>query len=366
MDRIPGALESVSLQQVAECSGSEITKLEAGPTWAAGASIFAENISYNQDYTVRSCEVAGATLENCVLVHGHYPVCESGIVFDRMHHNSEHTRLKYIDNIGVFESKFSNAIERGRAKNVRKGSYYLISGSCHNLWHFMCNYASRLIMAQSMNLSPNMKYVVSKDIKPDFLEILEFLGVDKERIRYLEPGGVDIFERLFVSECPISVFKGGLLGHRSIGALWDNKATTQSAAPRRIFVSRRDAAWRRLLNEDDVERLLSKFGFVSLQLTHMNFQELISTFSSAEIVVSSSGANLAAAMFCPPGASVVELTYDPFTSKYYFQLSSSLRDCNHAKVRGVASPNDLGFERWDFTASLQDLENALTQALERG
>jgi Glycosyltransferase 61 len=76
---------------------------------------------------------------------------------------------------------------------------------------------------------------------------------------------------------------------------------------RRIFVSRADAAWRRIANEDEVYALLQGHGFELVKCAEMNVAEQIAAFGQAEMIVGTHGAGLTNLLFCPRGARVVEI-----------------------------------------------------------
>lgn len=79
------------------------------------------------------------------------------------------------------------------------------------------------------------------------------------------------------------------------------------AAPRLdLFIRRRGAAYRRLLNEEEVGEALGP-GFVPVDPSVMGFDEQVAVFSRARRIVGAHGAALANAVFAPPDAALVEI-----------------------------------------------------------
>jgi len=76
---------------------------------------------------------------------------------------------------------------------------------------------------------------------------------------------------------------------------------------RRIYLSREDAGWRGIENENQVINLLKGFGFESLTLSKMSVEDQIETFSSASCVISAHGAGLTNLAFCKQGVKVLEI-----------------------------------------------------------
>ncbi|MFH1868879.1 MAG: glycosyltransferase family 61 protein [Candidatus Omnitrophota bacterium] len=89
---------------------------------------------------------------------------------------------------------------------------------------------------------------------------------------------------------------------------------------RRIFVSRRKAPARRILNEAKLMELLRPMGFVSYMLEDMSFTQQARLFSSAEIVIAPHGAGLTNILFSN-NISIVELFPKDYDSPSYFCIS---------------------------------------------
>jgi hypothetical protein len=81
----------------------------------------------------------------------------------------------------------------------------------------------------------------------------------------------------------------------------------QTLSGRRIFISRSDAAIRRLADEDVVMARLESLGFERALLGCMPFVEQVHLFHSASVVVGMHGAGLSNIAFMPRGGKVVEI-----------------------------------------------------------
>ncbi|MEQ8463056.1 glycosyltransferase family 61 protein [Coleofasciculus sp. E1-EBD-02] len=95
--------------------------------------------------------------------------------------------------------------------------------------------------------------------------------------------------------------------------------------PKRIYISRAKASWRRVVNEDEVLNFLSiHLGFKSIVLESMSVVEQASLFSSAQVVVSAHGAGLANTVFCNPGTKVIEFLSPNYVNLMYWALSNQM------------------------------------------
>jgi capsular polysaccharide biosynthesis protein len=88
----------------------------------------------------------------------------------------------------------------------------------------------------------------------------------------------------------------------------------------RIYISRGDARYRRVANEEDVIDVLRSFGFVVCTPEKLSLPDQIEAFGAAEIVVAPHGAGLTNISFCPIDAVVLE-----FFSKHYLDSSYRLQ-----------------------------------------
>ncbi|MFC0213915.1 DUF563 domain-containing protein [Paenibacillus chartarius] len=88
-----------------------------------------------------------------------------------------------------------------------------------------------------------------------------------------------------------------------------------------IYISRGDAAYRRIANEHEVIGVLQRFGFEVYTLGALTLKEQIQLFASAEMIVAPHGAGLANLTFAQPGTKVIELFAETFVSPLYWVLS---------------------------------------------
>jgi capsular polysaccharide biosynthesis protein len=109
---------------------------------------------------------------------------------------------------------------------------------------------------------------------------------------------------------------------RMLRELRDTMPNGKHDSPRRLYISRRSAAVRRVLNEDKLAPLLREAGFEMIELESRPWLEQVRLFSNAEVILSPHGAALANTAFCRPGTLIAELaTRGSF--KCYLRLASS-------------------------------------------
>lgn len=86
----------------------------------------------------------------------------------------------------------------------------------------------------------------------------------------------------------------------------------------RILVSRNDAHYRRLINEDELLERLGPARWRRVVCSRMSVAEQAAAFRSAKIVLGAHGAGLTNSIFCRPGTRVIELSGAYFARRSQF------------------------------------------------
>ena len=77
---------------------------------------------------------------------------------------------------------------------------------------------------------------------------------------------------------------------------------------KKIYVTREDSNYRKIINEDDIVTLLRGKGYRYINPQLYEIEEQIEIFSNAEKIISPHGSNLSNIIFCKPGTEVFEIT----------------------------------------------------------
>ena len=93
----------------------------------------------------------------------------------------------------------------------------------------------------------------------------------------------------------------------------------------RLYISRRNAGRRNIINEDEVTSVLDRFGFETIHAEDLSFEQQVRTCSRARYIVSNHGAGLTNMLFMKDGGSVLELRHvSDCINNCYFTLASAL------------------------------------------
>lgn len=100
---------------------------------------------------------------------------------------------------------------------------------------------------------------------------------------------------------------------------------------KKVFISRKDAGQRRMLNEDELFELFEEKGFTRYCMSELSFLEQVALFKQAEVVVAAHGSALTNIVFAMPGTTVCEIFQNQFDSTFW-QLSYQV-GCQHHCIK---------------------------------
>jgi capsular polysaccharide biosynthesis protein len=114
------------------------------------------------------------------------------------------------------------------------------------------------------------------------------------------------------------------------------------AARRRVFVTRRSARGRRLREEEALLAALAPRGFEAVAMETLTFDQQVSLMGETEAIVAPHGAGLTNMIFCPPGATVVEIADADYPNPNFYALAAALvHDYRIVGARGIGSGHAL-------------------------
>jgi capsular polysaccharide biosynthesis protein/glycosyltransferase involved in cell wall biosynthesis len=108
---------------------------------------------------------------------------------------------------------------------------------------------------------------------------------------------------------------------------------------RRLYLSRRDAAYRHVLQEPALLALLRRHGFEEVALSDLTVAEQAALLAEAEAVVAPNGSAMANLVFAPPSCRVIELFAPGWVVVYSWMLSAHFRSDYTAIIGRGARPS---------------------------
>jgi len=93
---------------------------------------------------------------------------------------------------------------------------------------------------------------------------------------------------------------------------------------KRIYVSREDARFRKVINEDEVVSFLNKYGFKKVVLSTLDVATQVYLFRNAEVVAGPHGSAFTNIASCRKGAKIVEFFSTEYAHSTYWEMSNYL------------------------------------------
>ena len=114
------------------------------------------------------------------------------------------------------------------------------------------------------------------------------------------------------------------------------KLTTEK---NKIYISRKYAPKRKLLNEEKLIEILKKYNFKVYYFEKLSFTKQLEIAANSSVIMSIHGAGLTNMMFMQPGTKVIELRLEnDKINNCYFSLASALNiDYYYLKCKGTSS-----------------------------
>ncbi|MCX5924310.1 MAG: glycosyltransferase family 61 protein [Candidatus Dependentiae bacterium] len=202
-----------------------------------------------------------------------------------------------------------------------------------NYWHWLSEVLCRLALLELAGVEYDYLYVPQES---SFMkETLALWGIPAEKIVSPTHGGFCIqADELIVPSLVSNVNFGCVLfscyaqphliqyvKEKLLSAAL--KTDTALQLQSKVFVSRKDATQRLILNEQRVFALFQAEGFHSFQLEKMSVAEQILLFHNADIIVSPQGTGLANSIFCTEKTRIVEL-FQGLNDATFWYLSQTL------------------------------------------
>ena len=239
---------------------------------------------------------------NCNILKGnfysdsfyYFPITENNKTFSSLF-------IRDINNISHFYSQkfFDSFKENKKSLKNFKDIYILGSNAGNNYYSNLIQFLPRIFFNKKTNLKLAIHRNSSNKYRNFIESILSSLSIDFTFV-FLD----DDFYYFTDSEFPqflnindsIKILKNFL------------NPKTNVELSKKIYVTREDSNYRKIINEGDVVKLLREKGYRVINPQLYEIEEQIEIFSNAEKIIAPHGSNLANIIFCKPGTEIFEIT----------------------------------------------------------
>lgn len=258
-----------------------------------------------------------------------------------------------------FLGQLQKFLKRGRLKYVHSGSYYYcLNEYSDNYFHWFTEVLPKMLYVKKNN-GPDTTFYIPFQLKDYQLASIELCEIKT----YKAQESVLLFRKLQIVE-NFTIYPGiynpGLLSE-TVFLLKRSIIQRIKNENRKIYVTRKSANRRKVLNEDKVMELVLKYGFEVYDFDKITFIKQMELMTNTRVLASIHGAGLTNMMFMPKQSLVIEfLPIELTNAKCYFILSGALGHRYHyvnCKVDGTSHITG------DYLIDLPAFEKVLAEVL---
>ncbi len=269
---------------------------------------------------------------NCNILKGsffsdafyYFPISNNNQTFSSLY-------LREFNNLSHFYTVkfFENFNEKKHSLKSFKDIYILGSNSGNNYYSNLLHFLPRIFFNKQTNVKIAIHRNSSNKYREFLTAILNSLKIEFNFI-YLD----DDFFYFQNSEFPQFMSINDSI--KILKNFFNPKANPENS--KKIYVTREDSNYRRIINEGDIITLLREKGYRVINPQLYEIEEQIEIFSNAEKIISPYGSNLANIIFCKPGTEIVEIS-PPFTDKekVFDERYSNLSMLNKLKYNKIVA-----------------------------
>ncbi len=238
----------------------------------------------------------------CNILKGNF-FSDSFYYFPITENNETFTSLfrRDLNNISHFYSQkfFDNFKDnKNKLKNFKE-LYILGSNAGNNYYSNLLQFLPRIFFNKKTNIKLAIHRNSSKKYRNFIGSILKSLNIEFTLV-FLD----DDFYHFLDSEFPQFL---GINDSIEILKKFINPKTNVEIN-KKIYVTREDSSYRKILNEGDVITILRERGYKVINPQLYEIDEQIEIFKNAEKIIAPHGSNLANIIFCKPGTEIIEIT----------------------------------------------------------
>lgn len=211
--------------------------------------------------------------------------------------------------------------ERGGVPRIKEP--IILVGGDNNYYHWHLNWMPRIFIADRFPELHECKILMNSNPSKFIWESLAANTGRSLDSAFLMAEPIYQIDRLFVPTMFLNPMHSPFVleKYRELGQRARNRRSTERLS--KIFISRRSAKFRKIVNEEEVSKYLESKGFIALESEKLSYEKQVEIFSNARTVVAAHGAGLTNILFMQPGFGVVEI-FNSYYSKVYWSLALAL------------------------------------------
>ncbi len=268
---------------------------------------------------------------NCNILNGnfyadsfnYFPILENLFAFDDLFKRDGNYSYQHY----YSENFFKNFVKKKNKFKKFDNIYLLGSNVADNFYSNMIHFLPRIFF----NDQNDIKIAIHRNLSNKFRKFIHKIN-EVRKIKYKFVYLDDDFYYFSNSQIP-QFFKL----ENSVTILKNFLLPIDIKGDEKIFVTREDSEYRKIVNEADLISFLISRGYKVINPRLYEIDEQIKIFSQAKKIISTHGSNLTNIIFCKPETEIIEITPDLDNDiskdfKYRYQKLANLNKLKYQRV----------------------------------
>lgn len=226
-----------------------------------------------------------------------------------------------------FFTNFSN-----NRNNSKKFENVIVLGSspANNYYRNLITFFPRIFFIADKKINLAIHRKSSNKFRKFIKKIFQIRGIEVAKTVYLDDGLYNF------QNSQIPQFLSEEVAIKLLNKVFSKKNNLKN----KIYLTRKNASYRKLINEADLIDYLKSKQFLIIDLETFDIEKQIDLFSSAEVVISPTSSSLANIIFCNTGTKIIEIT-----PRYKFRYENELKSrysniCKWLNLKYFSLPAD--------------------------
>ena len=248
---------------------------------------------------------------------------------------------------------------------------HILLGGAENYYHWWIDFMPRAAVILESPELRNLPIIILDTLNDNQIACLAKIGIDPARLIRVPNHHTIKCDHLFVphllgrpmTEIGLPDWMKPMIndwGVNWVREQFRDWRQPKAGQPKRIFISREKARFRRCINEAEVYAIAQRHGFTTLQNEHMSFADQMALYAGVDMVMGPHGAGFTNMLFAPTEATAIEMFPKHRAPPFYRDLCGQLGQ-RYIKFDGPITnlPRGMAVDFGDFYIDPQDVERIL-------
>ncbi len=224
-----------------------------------------------------------------------------------------------------------------RKKKIIDGNVaVLVTAGSNVYYHWLFDILPRIHLLKEVGVFEDIDFFILPPLsKPFQKESIKRAGISEDKILYCSQFHFHIeASQLFVPSLPSVLGTVNKWSCNYLRSIFSSNMQKDPNSPKKIYISRKDAGIRRIVNEEKLLEELKRRGYEVITNSKLSLQEQVKLFYNATHVIGPHGGGLSNIVFCDKGAKIMDIFSPSFVIPCFWILSNQIGLKYHYYISG--------------------------------